>query len=184
MLHASQQEGSQSNSWAVWSLHAVPVSINICKTVWIKAAAKWLNVNYLWSVTAFPVVLCPELKSNLNQCRLGSFWLCQIRNFLGSGFGTDLSGRLFGLNTVTSEEHRVICGALVWNSPDNCKSRVFNLALSKLHWLSKSGQLYDAYFCCCEKDKSPYINQEMESEWINNRPIYVRINGKGFFFIN
>lgn len=73
-------------------------------------------------------------KKKSNQCRSSSFWLCQIRNFQGCGFGTDLSGRLFGLNTVTSEEHCVICGTLVRNSPDNCKSRLFNLTLSKLQW--------------------------------------------------
>lgn len=114
------------------------------------------------------------IKKNPNQCRLSSFWLCQIRNFQGCGFGTDLSGRLFGLNTVTSEEHCVICGASVRNSPDNCKSRLFNLTLSKL----QSAQLTNMHFSCCEKYKRANMNQEMENKWI--KKCFFKNNSKYF----
>lgn len=86
----------------------------------ITVKAEWQDIWKYKFQTVF------ESTKSVIHCQCYSFRLCQIRNFLVSSLGTDMSSREYGLNCLTSKEQYVSSVTrliiLVWITRDYCKS--------------------------------------------------------------
>lgn len=62
----------------------------------------------VWAPNSLEFPTPPAKKKSLTHCQWGGFRLCQIRSALVSGFRTEVSCRVDGLNCPTSKEQYVV----------------------------------------------------------------------------